>query len=109
MSYENNNGWILLLITVALTVLFFIISFYWICQTVEINDFGVTIKLFKKVIKNISWENVEKIEYESVMRNSAYIIVLKDENKINIDARKGIRQIIKKYSDNYDFVFEDKK
>lgn len=108
LDYENNNGWILLLIATLLTALFFIIGFYWIFQIVEINDSGITTKLFKKVIKNISWENVAKIEYGNVMRNSSYTVIHKDGNKINIDARKEIRQIIKKYSDNYDSVLFQK-
>ena len=108
LTFESNNGWILLVIAIALISMYFIIGFYWIFQTVEINGFGITIKIFNKIIKIIRWEDVDRIEYGDVMRNPSYTIFSKDGSKINIDARKGIRHLINEHSNNNNFYFKDR-
>ena len=43
LSYEHNFGWILLIISLSLIVLFFLIGFYWIFQMVYIDESGIKI------------------------------------------------------------------
>ena len=51
LNYENNFGWILLVISISLIVLFFLLGFYWIFQKVLINEKGIQIVLLNKIIK----------------------------------------------------------
>lgn len=88
---------IIWIIIVLLIILYFLIGFYWIFQTVIVNDSGLTIKLFNKTLRNIKWENIQSIEYGSVMRHSALIIKLFDDKNINLDYRKPILNNIKNY------------
>lgn len=104
-----NQGWILLLISTSIIILFFAIGFYWIFQTVEISDEGIKTKLFKKQLKSIHWNNIERVTYGSVKRNPTYTIVSKDGCEINLGTRKAIRQLFIFYSNNYNFVFNDRK
>lgn len=104
----ENNGWILLLVAASLIILYFFVGFYWIFQMVEINDNGIIIKFFGKEIKAIHWEDVVNISYGNVMRNSSYTVVSKNGNKINLDSRKGIKELIKSYANVYGFIFNDK-
>ena len=108
LKYKPNNGWILLAIAFFLLAMFLFVGFYWIFQTVEINDRGIKIRFFSKCIKIIVWKNVEKIEYGTVMRNPAYIITLKDKTKLNLDARKQIGLLLNTYSKKHPFIFQDK-
>lgn len=98
LDYESGNGWYLLVIALALIVLFFGIGFYWIFQTVEIDEKGIRTKLFRKTIRNISWKNVTDIRYTSVARNPAYVISIANEKNLNLDARKSIKIAIGHYA-----------
>lgn len=94
LNYENGNGWILLVISISLMSLYFIIGFYWIFQKVEINTDGIKIKIFNKIITKVNWDNIEKIELTSFMKNPAYVIITDESKKINLDCRKKIRDAI---------------
>lgn len=48
IKHENNFGWILLIISLALIAIFFMIGFYWIFQKVIINNEGIKIVFLKK-------------------------------------------------------------
>lgn len=98
LDFESNNGWYLLVIALALIVLFFGIGFYWIFQTVEIDEKGVRTKLFRKTIRNVSWESITDIQCTSVARNPAYTISLENEKNLNLDARKSIKNAIGHYA-----------
>ncbi len=94
-------NWIILLISIGLlTILTFFIGFYWIFQTIEINHEGIKVKLLKKVIRDIKWEDVEGMLYGGVMRNPAYIIFVKNSKNLNIDTRKKIKEAIRYYGDD---------
>ena len=73
------------------------------------NCAGIKTKLFKKQLKSIHWNNIERVTYGSVKRNPTYTIVSKDGCEINLDTRKAIRQLFIFYSNNYNFVFNDRK
>ena len=95
LSYGNNGqGWLLLVFTGSVMVLFFVIGFYWIFQTVEIDQTGITTKIFKKTIRKVDWNSVEDIRYSNVMRNPAYVLKIKNEKDLNLDCRKQIRRAI---------------
>ena len=92
LSYENGGqGWLLLVFAGSVIVLFFLVGFYWIFQTVEIDQTGITTKIFKKTIRKVDWNSVEDIRYANVMRNPAYVLKIKNEKNLNLDCRKQIR------------------
>ena len=62
LSYEQNLGWILLIISLALIAFFFLIGFYWIFQMVSIDESGITIIFINKTIKQLEWKEIEIIE-----------------------------------------------
>ncbi len=98
LDFESNNGWYLLVIALALIVLFFGIGFYWIFQTVEMDEKGIRTKLFRKTIRTVSWEKVTDIRYTGVARNSVYAISIENEKNLNLDARKSIKKAICHYA-----------
>lgn len=71
LSYEQNFGWILLLISVFLIALFFLIGFYWIFQRVSIDEGGIKIYFMNKIIKQLKWKEIDIIEEANIMRNPA--------------------------------------
>ena len=51
LSYGQNFGWILLIISLSLIALFFLIGFYWIFQIVSIDEHGIKILFKSKIVK----------------------------------------------------------
>lgn len=100
LSYEHNFGWILLVISLLLIVLFFLIGFYWIFQKVIIDEKGIRIVLIHKIIKDYKWKEIYTVEEANIMRNPAIRIKLIDGSEIHLDRRKRIIEVIKKYSKN---------
>ena len=98
LNYENNNGWYLLLIAGVLIASYFIIGFYWIFQTVEIDEKGIKIKILGKNIRNVKWDDIIEFKYASVMRNPAYVLIIKNEKNINLDSRKSIKNAMIYYA-----------
>lgn len=94
LNYDGGNGWILLALAISLIILYFCIGFYWIFQKVEISNDGIEITILKKVIQKVKWDDVDDIIYTSVMRNPAYVIIIEESKKINIDSRKKIKNAI---------------
>jgi len=98
LNHEHNFGWILLIISLLLLVLFFLIGFYWIFQKVIIDERGIKIVLMHKMIKDYKWEEIYTIEEANIMRNPAIRIKLIDGSEIHLDRRKRIIEVIKRYS-----------
>lgn len=98
LSYEHNFGWILLIISLSLIVLFFLIGFYWIFQMVYIDESGIKIIFINKIIKQLKWNEIDSIEETNIMRNPAIRIKTYNETEIHLDKRKIIIEIIEKYS-----------
>ena len=94
LNYEKNNGWILLTFAALLLILYFLIGFYWLFQKVEINNTGIKITLFHKILRNVAWKNIEEIKYTSFMRNPACVLKVKGEKNLNLDGRKAIKTVI---------------
>ena len=100
LKYEHNFGWILLIISLSLIVLYFLIGFYWIFQKVIINEQGIKIVLFIKTIKVCKWDEIDIIEEANIMRNPAIKIKIIDGTEIHLDKRKQIVKAIEIYSQN---------
>ena len=77
--------------------MFFIIGFFWIFQIIVIEKNGIEVRFFKITLRKIEWNEVEGIEYDSIMRNPAYIIKVKNSKNLNIDSRKKIKKALKYY------------
>lgn len=100
LSYGQNFGWILLIISLSLIVLFFLIGFYWIFQIVSIDEHGIKILFKSRMIKQLKWEEIDTIEEANIMRNPALRIKAFDGSEIHLDKRKQIVKAIEIYSQN---------
>ena len=100
LSYSQNFGWILLIISLSLIVLFFLIGFYWIFQIVSIDEHGIKILFKSKIVKQLKWEEIDTIEEANIMRNPALRIKAFDGSEIHLDKRKQIVKAIEIYSQN---------
>lgn len=94
MSFEDGSGWILLIISLALMILFFLIGFYWIFQTVLIDETGIKIVLIRKKLKEVKWEEVDTMKKANIMRNPAIRIKTFGGTEIHLDQRKSIIKAI---------------
>ena len=90
LSYGQNFGWILLIISLSLIVLFFLIGFYWIFQKVSIDEGGIKIYFMNKIFKQIKWEEIDIIEEANIMRNPAIRIKALNGTQIHLDKRKKL-------------------
>ena len=100
LSYGQNFGWILLIISLSLIVLFFLIGFYWIFQKVSIDESGIKIYFMNKIVKQLKWEEIDTIEEANIMRNPVLKIKAFDGTEIHLDKRKQIVKAIEIYSQN---------
>lgn len=98
LCYESNYGWLLLIFSIFLIILFFIIGFYWIFQKVIFDEKGIKIVFFNKNIKNIEWNQISIIEVTSIMKIPAIKIKTFDNREIHLDKRKKIIKLIELYS-----------
>ncbi len=102
----GNPAWILLVFSLLMIFFYFAVGFYWIFQKIIISNFGIEVIFFNKVIKQISWENIESVEQGAVMKNPAYIIFVNNGKKLHLDSRKGIQRAIKHFcNDNAKLKF----
>lgn len=97
LNYESNSGWILLILSIVLIVLYFIVGWYWIFQKVYIDHNGIKIVLFNKTLRENKWEDIKNIEEATIMRNPALKIKFIDGSEIHLDNRKSIIKTIEKY------------
>ena len=97
LSYGQNFGWILLIISLSLIVLFFLIGFYWIFQKVSIDESGIKIYFMNKIVKQLKWEKIDIIEEANIMRNPAIRIKALNGTQIHLDKRKKIIKVIEIY------------
>ena len=99
LQYGENDGWILLVFAASIALMFFLIGFYWIYQTIEIDQNGIHIKLLWKTIRTDSWSDVISIEEKTVMKNPAFVITIRNQKHLNLDRRKKIMNAIILYRD----------
>lgn len=100
LSYGQNFGWILLIISLSLIALFFLIGFYWIFQIVYFDESGIKILFKSRIVKQLKWEEIDTIEEANIMRSPALKIKAFDGAEIHLDKRKQIVKAIEIYSQN---------
>lgn len=93
-----NNGWILLVIIFMILLLYFVVGLYWIAQNIIINEKGIEIRVFNKVISRYRLEDIEYYTIQNIMKNPAISIKIRNQIKtINIDKRKKALSILQFY------------
>ena len=97
LQYGKNDGWLLLVFAAGVALLFFVIGFYWIFQKIEIDQTGIYVKLLWKTVRIIYWSNVICIEATAVMKNPAYVVIVRNQKHLNLDKRKKILDAIRLY------------
>lgn len=81
----------------APTLLGFLIGFYQIFQVVFIDESGISVMFFKKVVRKFEWNSIVLIKEASVLRNPAYSVIKNDGTEIHLDKRKKIKKAIEYY------------
>lgn len=88
---------IIISIIVGVLFLFFLVGCYWMFQTIVIDEDGIQVKLFKKILRKVEWNEVEDIVYGSVNKGPVYIFKIKEALDLNIDCRKKIKKSLYYY------------
>lgn len=99
---QPNYGWIILVVIAATLCLFFIIGFYWMFQKVVIDESGVKVVFFNKVLTKYSFDEIENCTIGSYMKNPAIIIHTKDGKSIHVDKRNKTLKCLESYNVKYD-------
>ena len=99
---QPNYGWIILVIIAATLYLFFIAGFYWMFQKVVIDESGVRVMFFNKVLSKYSFDEIENYTIGSYMKNPAIIIHAKDGKSIHVDKRNKTLKCLESYNVKYD-------
>lgn len=97
-EYIRNGA--IFLISIAILgpiVLYFVLGFFWVFQTVVISETGIRLMILKKTKKEYKWESIEEIRESNDMRNPTYAIVNVDEEVMHLDRRKKIKRAIEEY------------
>lgn len=94
---QPNYGWIALAIIGVTLLLYFIIGFYWIFQTVVIDEKGIRVKFFNKTLEEFDIKDIECFAVGSKYRNPIIAIQRKDGARLNIDKRKKALECLKFY------------
>lgn len=95
---KPNNGWILLVVIFIVLLLYFGAGLYWIAQNIIINEKGIEIRVFNKVISRYRLEDIEYYTIQNIMKNPAISIKIRNQIKtINIDKRKKALSILQFY------------
>ena len=94
---QPNYGWIALVIIGVTLLLYFIIGFYWIFQTVVIDEKGIRVKFFNKTLKEFDIKDIECFAIGSIYRNPIIAIQRKDGARLNVDKRKKTLEYLKFY------------
>ena len=94
LQYDENYGWIQLIIALIIAFLYFGIGFYWIFQKVIITENSIMIVFLGRTIREYLWTDVANIEKSYHLRNPALKITLQNGNFLYLDDRKKIRYAI---------------
>ena len=70
---------------------------YFIFQILVINEKGIQIIFFKKIIKEINWKDIFSIREGNINKNPVYIIKTNNGNELRIDKRKKILNCLEVY------------
>ena len=94
-------SWILLSAITLCILLYFLIGFYWIIQTITFDEIGMQIQLFSKVLRRVNWDDVENISCANFMQNPVYSIQIRSGITLRLDRRKRIKQAIAYYGNDH--------
>ena len=94
LQYDENYGWIQLIIALIIAFLYFGIGFYWIFQKVIITENSIMIVFLGRTIREYLWTDVANIEKSNHLRNPTLKITLQNGNFLYLDDRKKIRYAI---------------
>lgn len=78
-------------------LLYMVLGFYSIFQSVIIEQSGISICFFNKTIQKFRWDNIASIQNSNNDRNPAYKIVHKNGKVMYLDKRKAIKKAIETY------------
>ena len=99
LSFEQPNyGWISLVVAASLLCLFFLAGFYWIFQRVIIDENGIKVVLFNRVLSKYNYDEIEDYSIGSFMRSSVIKIHTKDGKLLRLDKRNKIIECLKSYN-----------
>ncbi len=92
-GFQNREFILLTLIFIAFLVLVNLACSYWIFQRVLIDENGISVYFFGRMLRHVPWDSIEAIKRDSVMRNMCYVIsILNEETPLNLDYRKSIKR-----------------
>ena len=96
---ELNCYWLDVYISLIMILLFFLVGWFWIFQIVTIDESGIKISIFNKILKKIKYTDIDYCFISNVARNPVISIKIKNDDKIvNIDDRKKARECLKFYN-----------
>ena len=97
-NFTNKTANSLALYSTLIVILsFFFLGFYWIFQTVEIDEAGIKVYFLSKTLRDISWKQIESIRIGGVMKNPAFVIKISGQKDLNLDKRKAIKKALELY------------
>lgn len=85
----------------VLTLLYIFIGFYWLFQTVTIDDSGIVVYFFHKVVRKVSWEEIELIDKCSHWTNPALRLTICNQETLFLDRRMRIIDAIENCRGKY--------
>ncbi len=89
---------IALIISLSPFLIYYGVGFYWVFQTVLIDEKGITFYLFRKKLISFLWEEIERISIQKY-KISSYLIKIHNSNKYySIDLTKKIKYLMEKYA-----------
>ena len=95
---QPNYGWVSLIVIAATLCLFFILGFYWIFQKVTIDENGIRIMFFNKILSKCSFDEIENYKIESFMKMPTITIRTKSGKHIHLDRRNKILKCLESYN-----------
>ena len=73
---------IIVLSMIGALLIFFAIGFYWVFQIAVIDESGITIQLFTKKLRHVSWNQITAIERSNRFRNPEIKIIAEEERPL---------------------------
>ena len=94
LQFDENYGWVLLIISAIIAFLYFCVGFYWFFQKVIISENAISIVFLGKTLNEYLWIDIDNIKKCNRLRNPALKITLLDGKFFYLDDRKSIRYAI---------------
>lgn len=79
-------------------ILYFIVGFYWVFQSISIDEAGISFYLLRRKLADIKWDEIESIELK-YFKIGHYSIKLKNKNKYyNFNATKKLKSLMESHA-----------